>query len=99
MHTRVAARAALLLALLATAAAAAPAPAPAPADPALAALWASVIDAETNRGLKPERLTTYGRTHYYQLAQDPIGTLVRGSGGRAAGRHQRIAATAAVFLA
>ncbi|KAL4442067.1 hypothetical protein ABPG77_011328 [Micractinium sp. CCAP 211/92] len=35
-----------------------------------------IVYAETNRGLKPSRLQAYGRTHYYQLAERPIGTLV-----------------------
>ncbi|KAL4427851.1 hypothetical protein ABPG75_001940 [Micractinium tetrahymenae] len=45
--------------------------------PAAAASYQTpIVYAETNRGLKPSRLQAYGRTHYYQLAEHPIGTLV-----------------------
>jgi hypothetical protein len=62
----------LLLAAAAVAAAAAgAAPAPAPADPS-----APVHDAPTNRGLKPQRWYMFDRWHYYQVPEDPVGTLV-----------------------
>lgn len=69
-------RAALCLAAAAVAAAAvvaaaAAGPAPAPADP-----FAPVFDAPTNRGLKPERLYVFDRWHYYQVPEEPVGTLV-----------------------
>lgn len=38
-----------------------------------------IVYAPTNAGLKPQRLQTFDRTHYYQLASNPRGTLVRGT--------------------
>lgn len=34
-----------------------------------------VIDAPSNRGLKPERWELYNRTHFYQIPENPIGTV------------------------
>lgn len=36
---------------------------------------------DSNQGLKPTRLVTFGSTHYYQMAENPIGTVVGGLGG------------------
>lgn len=44
-----------------------------------AGLSTEIIYAPTNAGLKPQRLLTFGRTHYFQLADNPRGTLVRGA--------------------
>lgn len=45
----------------------------------LAALGAAAAPAApSNAGLKPTRLEAYGKTHYYQLATEPVvGTMVR----------------------
>ena len=45
---------------------------------AVASYQTSVIYAASNRGLKPTRFKAYDRYHYYQLAKDPVGTLVSG---------------------
>ncbi|KAL4437067.1 hypothetical protein ABPG75_004206 [Micractinium tetrahymenae] len=53
--------------------------------PAAADLSTENIYAPTNAGLKPQRLQTFGRMHYYQLADNPRGTLVTFHGcGRSA---------------
>ncbi|KAL4438660.1 hypothetical protein ABPG77_006264 [Micractinium sp. CCAP 211/92] len=54
----------LTLALLALAAAVAAGPADFP--------W---LFPDSNKGLKPTRLVTFGSTHYYQMAENPIGTV------------------------
>ncbi len=59
----------LTLALLALAAAAAAGPADFP--------W---LFPDSNKGLKPTRLVTFGSTHYYQMAENPVGTVVSLSG-------------------
>lgn len=81
---RCGARATWALALAALVAAGAGLDAPPQPDPALEVVQAAassyetpIVDAETNRGLRPTRLQAYGKTHYFQLAQDPVGTLVR----------------------
>lgn len=71
-----------------------PAPAPAPASPASASpaqapapapapfVWEPWmkprVDADSNKGLRPQRLQAYNRTHYFQLlpAEDAVGTVV-----------------------
>ncbi|KAL4853672.1 hypothetical protein ACK3TF_005391 [Chlorella vulgaris] len=40
------------------------------------AAFAPVADAPTNRGLKPTRWVAFGRTHYYQVPPNPVGTVV-----------------------
>lgn len=37
---------------------------------------ASVEHADSNKGLKPQRLEAFNRMHYFQLAEEAIGTLV-----------------------
>lgn len=44
---------------------------------------ASVLWAESNQGLRPRRLEAYGRTHYYQISEQAVGTLV----SRASSQH------------
>lgn len=45
-----------------------PAPAPAPAAPVEPPAWQlPVLYAPSNRGLQPQRLLAYNKTHYYQL--------------------------------
>lgn len=45
-----------------------PAPAPAPAAPIEPPAWQlPVLYAPSNRGLQPQRLLAYNKTHYYQL--------------------------------
>lgn len=51
------------------------------AAPTGADLAREIIYAPTNAGLKPQRLQTFGRTHYFQLADNPRGTLVGGTHG------------------
>ncbi|KAL4448029.1 hypothetical protein ABPG75_005248 [Micractinium tetrahymenae] len=53
-----------------------PDPAPDMVEAAAAGYELPIVDAQTNRGLRPTRLEAYGQTHYYQLAEDPVGTLV-----------------------
>lgn len=60
-----------LLACLLLAALAAAAAAGAESD-----LSVDVVAAPTNEGLRPQRLTAFGRTHYYQVPDNPRGTLV-----------------------
>ena len=44
----------------------------------LAALGCAAAQPPSNAGLAPTRVTTFGKTHYYQLATDPVeGTMVR----------------------
>lgn len=31
---------------------------------------------ESNKGLKPEKLVTFGTTHYYQMAENAVGTVI-----------------------
>ena len=64
---------------------------------AVASYQTSVVYAASNRGLKPTRLKAFDRTHYYQLAKDPVGTLVSevGREGDTAGGRAAVRATAA----
>ena len=44
-----------------------PAPAPAPAPEEVPAWQLPVVYADSNRGLQPQRLLAYNKTHYFQL--------------------------------
>lgn len=63
-----------LTAVLLAAALLAAATSAAVADPFAA--FAPVADAPTNRGMKPTRWVAFGRTHYYQVPPNPVGTVV-----------------------
>lgn len=54
-----------------------PGAAPEVVQAAAAGYQTPIVDAETNRGLRPTRLAAHGLTHYFQQAKDPLGTLVR----------------------
>lgn len=52
---------------------------------ALALVSAAAADySGTDRGLKPTVLEAFDRVHYYQIPDDPVGTVVSAAGGRRA---------------